>query len=84
MENASIGHMPFEFNYGFYPKASHKKDVNPYFQSKLANKLATNLKELMATYKKNFLYAGRIANILKQSKIENLIINSFDFFGCCI
>ena len=36
---------------------SYKKDINPCFKSKLANKLSAELKMLKIIYRKNFYYA---------------------------
>ena len=56
-KNASTGHMLFKRNCGFYSQAFNKKDINPYSQSKLANKLAIELREQMAACKKNLQHA---------------------------
>ncbi len=56
-KNASIGHIPFELNCGFYPRASYEEDVDPRSQSKSANELATKLRELMAVCKENLQHA---------------------------
>ncbi len=56
-KNTSTGQTPFELSCDFHPQASYKKDVNPRFQSKSADKLATKLRELMAICKKNLQYA---------------------------
>ncbi len=52
-KNASFGHTPFELNYGYHLQASYKEDVNLHSQSKSADKLATELKNLMAVHKEN-------------------------------
>ncbi len=52
-KNASTSHTPFELNCGFHPQASYKKDVTLCSQSKSADKLAAELKELMIVYRKN-------------------------------
>ncbi len=53
-KNARIGHTPFELNCRYHFRASYKKDVNPHSMSKLADKLATELRELMIVYRENF------------------------------
>ena len=52
-KNASTGHTPFKLNCGFHPRMSYKKDVDPRFQSKLADKLSAELRELIIVCQKN-------------------------------
>ncbi len=59
-KNASTGHTSFELNYGFHPQTSYKEDVNPRSQSKLADDLVTELKELMAFCRENLQYAQEL------------------------
>ncbi len=56
-KNASTGHIPFELNCEYHPWASHKKDINPRFQSKLADELVTELKELIIICRENLQHA---------------------------
>ncbi len=60
MKNASIGYTLFELNCGFHPQAFYEKDVNPCSQSKLADELATEFRELMAIYRKNFQHVQEL------------------------
>ncbi len=53
MKNTSTGHMPFELNCGYHSQASYKEDVDPHFQSKSVDELATELKELIAVCREN-------------------------------
>ena len=46
-KNASTGHTPFEFNYGFYLRVFFKDDINPPSRSHFADELAKELRELM-------------------------------------
>ena len=46
-KNASTGHTPFELNCGFYPQMSYEEDVDPHSQSRSADKLSAELRELM-------------------------------------
>ena len=62
-KNASSGHMPFEFNYGYYPWMFYKKDVNPRFKSKSADELLAELKELIIVYQKKPLPCPRISEM---------------------
>ncbi len=59
-KNASTGHTPFELNCDYHPRASYKEDVDPYSQSKSADKLATELRELMAVCKENLQHAQEL------------------------
>ena len=55
-KNASINHMLFELNCGYYPHISFEEDINPWSQLKTANKLLTKLQELMTFCQKNLYY----------------------------
>ena len=46
-KNASTGHMPFGLSCGYHPWMSYKEDVDPHFQSKSADELSAELRELM-------------------------------------
>ncbi len=59
-KNASTGHTPFELNCGFNPRASYKEDVDPRSQSKSADELATELRELMAICRENLQHAQEL------------------------
>ena len=59
-KNASTGFMPFKLNSGFYPRVSFENDVNPYFKSCSADKLAKELRELIDICQQNLLYAQEI------------------------
>ena len=56
-KNASIGHMPFELNYGYHLCVSFKEDINPCSQSKMTKELSSKLKELMTIYWENLYHA---------------------------
>ncbi len=62
MKNASIGHTPFKFNYGYYLRASYKEDIDHRSQSKSADKLATELRKLMIVYRENLQHAQELQN----------------------
>lgn len=49
-KNASTSYMFFELNYDYQPYVSYKKDIDPYFKSKLADDLASELKKLIVLY----------------------------------
>lgn len=46
----------FEFNYGYYFSTFYKKDINLHYQSKSADELANELRQLMTAYRENFHY----------------------------
>ncbi len=59
-KNASTGHIPFELNCDFHPRASYEKDVHFGSQSKADDELATERKDLMTVHKDNLLHAIRL------------------------
>ncbi len=54
VKNTSTSHTSFELNYGYHPRTSYKENVHTRTQSKSADELATNLREMIAIYIKNF------------------------------
>ena len=52
-KNASTGHTPFELNCGYHPRMSYEEDVDPRFQSKSADDLLAELRELMIVSPEN-------------------------------
>ena len=52
-KNASTGHTSFELNCGYHPRMSYEEDVDPYSQSKSADDLSAELKELMIVCREN-------------------------------
>ena len=60
VRNASTGHTSFEFNCGYHLRMSYEEDVNPRFQSKLADKLSAELKELMIICWENLYYTQEL------------------------
>ena len=59
-KNASTGHTPFEFNCGYHSRMSYKEDVGPRFQSKLADKLLAELRELIIVCQENLHHAQKL------------------------
>ena len=55
--NASTGHTPFKLNCGYHPRMSYKEEVDPRSQSKSADKLSKELRELMVVCCKNLHHA---------------------------
>ncbi len=52
-KNASTGYTPFELCCDYYFRTSYKEDVDPRSQSKSADELAIELRELMAVCRQN-------------------------------
>ena len=59
-KNATTGHTPFELNCGFHSQVSFKDDVDPRSKSRLANKLAKELRELMNICQENLLHVQEL------------------------
>ena len=60
VKNASTGHTPFELNCGYHPRMSYKEDVDPRSQSKSADKLSAELRELMIVCQENLYHAQEL------------------------
>ena len=56
-KNASTGYIPFKLNCGYHPCVSYEEDIDPRSKSKLADDLASDLRELMAVCWENFQHA---------------------------
>ena len=56
-ENASTGHTPFELNCGYHPRMSYKEGGNSRSQSKSADELLAELRELMIVCSENLYHA---------------------------
>ena len=52
-KNASTGHTPFELNCGYHPRMSYEEEVDPRSQSKSADELSEELRELMVVCREN-------------------------------
>ena len=59
-KNASTGHTPFELNCGYHPRMSYEEDVDPRSQSKLADKLSAELRQLMIICQENLHHAQEL------------------------
>ena len=55
-KNLTTGYTPFKLNYDYYPKVLFKKNLNLYFKSYFADKLAKELRELIEICCQNLLY----------------------------
>ena len=59
-KNANTGHTPFELSYGYHPRMLYKEEVDPHSQSKSADELSEELRELMVICRKNFHHAQEL------------------------
>ena len=59
-KNTSTGHTPFELNCGFHPHMSYKEDVDPHSQSKSADELSAELRELLIVCQENLHHAQEL------------------------
>ena len=59
-KNASTGHTPFELNCGYHPRISYKEKVDPRSQSKSADELLAELRELMIVCRENLYHAQEL------------------------
>ena len=58
--NASTGHTPFELNCGYHPRMSYEEDVDSRSQSKSADELSAELRELMIICRENLHHAQEL------------------------
>ena len=49
-KNASTGHTPFEFNYGYHLCVSYEENLDPRSKLRIAKKLSSKLRKLMTVY----------------------------------
>ena len=59
-KNDSTGHKFFELNYGYHPRMSYEEDVDPRSQSKSADELSAELRELMIVCRENLHHAQEL------------------------
>ena len=52
-KNVSTSHISFKLNCGYHPHVSYKKNIDFHSKSKLADNLASELRELVAVYWEN-------------------------------
>ena len=60
VKNTSTDHTPFELNCGYYYWILYKEDVDPRSQSKLANELSVELRELIIICRENLHHAQEL------------------------
>ena len=59
-KNASTSHTPFELNCGYHPRTSYEEKVDSRSQSKSADELAEELREIMTVFRENFHQAQEL------------------------
>ena len=69
-KNASIGHTSFELHCGYYPRMLYEQDVNPRSQSKSADELLAELRELMIVCRKNLYYAQKLQKRVHKKRVK--------------
>ena len=69
-KNASTGYTPFELNCGYHSQISYKKNVDLYSQSKSADKLSAELKELMIVCQENLHYAQKLQKRAHDKRVK--------------
>ncbi len=60
VKNTSTGHTPFELNCSNHLRASYKEDIDPCSQSKSADELVTELRELIAVCRENLQHTQEL------------------------
>ena len=59
-KNSSTDHTPFELNCGYHPWMLYEEDVDPRSQSKSADELSAELRELMIVCRENLYHAQEL------------------------
>ena len=59
-KNASTSHTPFELNYGYLPRMLYEEEVDPRSQSKSADEVFEELRELIVICHENLYHAQEL------------------------
>ena len=59
-KNASTGYTPFELNYGYHSRMLYEEEVNSRSESKSADEVSKELRELMVVSRENLHYAQEV------------------------
>ena len=59
-KNSNTGHTPFELNCGYYPCVSFEEYIDLYCQSKLADEISVELRDLMTVCWENLYHAQEL------------------------
>ena len=70
-KNASTGQMPFELNCGYHPWMLYKEDIDLRSQSKLADKLSAELRELIIVWRENLYYAQKLQKHAHDKRVKS-------------
>ena len=70
IKNASTGHTAFELNCGYHLCVFIEENTNPQFQSKSADKLLAELRDLMILYQKNLYQAQELQKRVYNKSIK--------------
>ena len=69
-KNTSTGHTLFELNYGYHPWILYEEDVNLHSQSKSADKLSAQLRELMIICRENLHHAQELQKQVQDKGVK--------------
>ena len=69
-KNTSTSYTPFELNCGYYPWMSYKEEANFCSQSKLAEKLSAELREMMIVCRENFYYIQKLQKRAHNKRVK--------------
>ena len=69
-KNASTSHTLFELNCGYHPQVLYKKDINPCSQSKSADELSAELRELMIVCWENLHHIPEIQKRAHDKRVK--------------
>ena len=69
-KNASTSHTPFKLNYGYHPRMSYKKEIDPRSQSKSADELSEELRELMVICRENLHHAQELQKRAHDKRVK--------------
>ena len=59
-KNASTGYTLFKFNCGYHPWVSYKEDLDPRSESKTAEELSSELRELITICQQNLYHVQKL------------------------
>ena len=70
-KNVSTGHTPFELNCGYHPRMSYGEKVDPCSQSKSADELSEELRELMVVCHENLHHAQELQKRAHDKEVKS-------------
>ena len=70
-KNASTGHTPFELHCGYHPKMLFEENVDSHSKSRLVDKLAGKLRELIEVCCQNLLHAKELQKRAHDKEVKN-------------